>query len=55
MHHLAYRPGKYQLGDGSSTLDDEVFAWWEGDKIRGNLHLFLQNAKASLVGVEPRM
>ncbi|PSW16156.1 acetyltransferase [Photobacterium rosenbergii] len=33
LHHFTYRPGKYQLGDDPATLDDEVFAWREEDKV----------------------
>ncbi|MGF1703094.1 acetyltransferase [Photobacterium makurazakiensis] len=33
LHHFTYRPGKYQLGDNPTDLDDDVFAWRAEDKV----------------------
>ncbi|EAS44030.1 acetyltransferase [Photobacterium profundum] len=33
LHHFTYRPGKFQLGEEGTAVDDEIFDWREEDKV----------------------
>ncbi len=51
LHHFTYRPGKYQLGEDPSSLDDEVFSWREEDKVHVGHDVWIGHGVIVLPGI----
>lgn len=52
LHHFTYRPGKYQLGENPASLDDEVFAWREEEKVLIGHDVWIGHGAIVLPGVK---
>ncbi|NOH62218.1 DapH/DapD/GlmU-related protein [Vibrio sp. RE88] len=52
LHHFTYRPGKYQLGENPASLDDEVFAWREEEKVIIGHDVWIGHGAIVLPGVK---
>ncbi|UWZ99757.1 DapH/DapD/GlmU-related protein [Vibrio splendidus] len=51
LHHFTYRPGKYQLGEDPTSLDDEVFSWREEDKVQVGHDVWIGHGVIVLPGI----
>ncbi|WP_295902557.1 DapH/DapD/GlmU-related protein [uncultured Vibrio sp.] len=51
LHHFTYRPSKFGLGDGAESLDEEVFAWREEDKVSIGNDVWIGHGAIILPGV----